>query len=306
MENFKKSIFFLVGMMFFAFIVLSFVKKESADTKTKVAVTTFALYDIVKNITHNRVEIVKILPFGVDVHSFEPTPKLMVELQNSDLVIISGAGLEPWATKFEFKNRVLDMSKYVKLRELKHHHDDEDEHHHEGVDPHYWLDVENMRLSAEILTKELVKISPKNKEFFEKNLELYLTKLKKIDDRYKQKLSACKKNVIVVNHNAFGYLADRYGFEVKHLTGLSPESEPSAKKMSQIIDFVKQSGVDTIFFESFVNNRAIKSIANESGVKIDVLQPMGNITYDEHKRGLTYSDIMQINLEKLSKALVCN
>lgn len=303
MENFKKSIFFLIAVALFAFIFLNFMKKDVQSKTTKVAVTTFALYDMVKNIAKDRVEIVKILPFGVDVHSFEPTPKLMVKIQHSDLVVFSGAGLEPWVEKFDFKGKALNMSKYVKLRKIEHN---EDTHHHNGIDPHYWLDIGNMKLSAEVLTKHLDKISPKNKKFFDKNLKIYIEKLDLLDAKYKKVLSTCKRKTIVVNHNAFGYVANRYGFDVKHLTGLSPQSEPSAKKMSELITFIKNTGVNTIFFESFVSNRAIKSIAKESGVKVDVLQPMGNITSDEYKKGLSYFDIMNKNLDKLSKALMCN
>jgi zinc transport system substrate-binding protein len=92
---------------------------------------------------------------------------------------------------------------------------------------------------------------------------------------------------------------------VEALSGLSPEAEPSAKNMVKLIEHVKEHNISTIFFESFVSDRAIKSIAKEANTKVDVLQPLGNITADEAKQNLSFEDIMRQNLTKISKALHC-
>ena len=114
-----------------------------------------------------------------------------------------------------------------------------------------------------------------------------------------------KKDTIIVNHNAFSYLSKKYDFEIEALSGLSPDAQPSAKSMVKLINHIKEHGISTVFFESFVSDRAMKSIASEAKVSVDVLQPLGNITADEAKKNLSYEDIMLINLEKISKALEC-
>lgn len=300
-----KNKFFLAVILLVTSISLE--AEQKLNEKTTVATSTFSLYDIAKNIASDTAETFMILPFGVDAHSYEPTPKDMIKISRSDLVLYSGAGLEPWIEGFEFKNRAIDVSQHVKLIELgkdKHLHD-HDDHHHNRVDPHYWQDPQNMMLAAERITEELISLFPKNRELYLKNRDSYIAMLKNLDEDYKKELLQCQLDTIIVNHNAFSYLANRYGFRTEALSGLSPEAQPSAKKMIKLIEFIKEHKVETIFFEKFANEKTIKSIAKEAGVSYDVLQPLGNITADEAKEKLGYEDIMRRNLQKISKALKC-
>ncbi|MCF6339777.1 MAG: metal ABC transporter substrate-binding protein [Sulfurimonas sp.] len=305
----KNIILILIFIIFISLLITMDKNKPVSDNikKTTIATSTFSLYDIVKNIANDNVDLFMILPFGVDAHSYEPTPKQVIKLHKSDLVIYSGAGLEPWISGFEFQNRAIDISLHVKLKELdKHEHCNGNHHEHiQNFDPHYWLDIQNMIIATKLITRELIKLSPKNKELYIKNKDIYIEKLKNLDKNYKNKLAICKLNTIVVNHNAFSYLSSKYDFKVKALSGFSPEVQPSAKNMANLIEYVKEYKISTIFFESFVSDKAIKSIANEAKVNVDVLQPLGNITADEANQKLTYEDIMKSNLEKISKALEC-
>ncbi len=303
--NLKNKIFMAAASIFILFISLS--AKEPTQKPT-VAASTFSLYDISKRIAGESAEVFMILPFGVDAHSYELTPKEMIKINKSALVLYNGAGLEPWIKGFSFKNRAVDMSKHVELRELEsdHEHNHKDTHNsHHNIDPHYWQDPLNMIKAAENIAKELAELFPQNRDFYIKNRDSYIDMLKKLDADYKKSLSSCKLDTIIVNHDAFSYLAHRYGFHVEALSGLSPEAEPSAKNMMKIIEHVKEHKVGTLFFESFASDRAIKSIAKEAKVKVDMLQPLGNITADEAKANLSYEDIMRKNLQKISQALEC-
>ena len=315
MRDFRNIIFVLIIVVF---LLQMYVSKEDAkaeaqvkNQKPTIALSTFALYDIAKNISQDTLDLVMILPFGVDAHSFEPTPKLMAKIMGSDLVIYSGAGLEPWTSTFDFKSKVIDMSKSVKLLEPKDehecnaHHDHDHDHGHKAVDPHYWLDIQNMISTTKLISTEFIKLSPENAELYKSNSQKYITKLESLDTKYKESLSNCKKETIIVNHNAFSYLSNNYGFHVEALSGLSPDAQPSAKNMVRLIEHVKEHDVKTVFFESFVSDKAMKSIAHEAKVNVDVLQPLGNITKDEADKNLSYEDIMLDNLQKISKALAC-
>lgn len=308
-----KNIIFTLIIILATFALLQSNEDKNLDTennKALISVSTFSLYDVTKHIAGETVDISMILPFGIDTHSYEPVPKEVVRLYESDLVIYSGAGLEPWISGYEFKKNAVDMSLHVDLKELNEHEhvNHHEEHNHEATtfDPHYWLDIQNMIKVASYITKELVELFPQNKELYTQNRDDYITMLNRLDEDYKARLSSCKGNTIVVNHNAFSYLSSRYGFEVEALSGLSPEAEPSAKNMANLIEHVKEYKLKTIFFESFVSDKAIKSIANEAKVGVDVLQPLGNITADEAKKKLSYEDIMRSNLEKIQKALECH
>ncbi len=317
MKDFRNVIFILVVVLFLLqmFVMQQDAKNElqtesNVTSKPMVSLSTFSLYDIAKHVAGESVELVMILPLGVDAHSFEPTPTLMSKIYKSALVVYSGAGLEPWIDGFEFKNRVVDMSEYVKLRELQTDEQEGHSHHdhqcaHSKIDPHYWLDVQNMILSTEIITEELIKILPQNRDEYIKNKNGYIVMLKDLHIEYRDRLASCRADTIIVNHNAFSYISHKYGFHVEALSGFAPEAQPSAKNMARLIDHINEHKVSTIFFESFVSDKAIQSIASDTGIKVDVLQPLGNITADEAAQNLTYENIMKINLRKIAKALEC-
>ncbi len=124
-----------------------------------------------------------------------------------------------------------------------------------------------------------------------------------LGDEYSRALSLCTRHEIVVNHNAFGYLAKKYNFSVHSVTGLSPDEQVSAKKMKEISDLVKEEGIKIIFFESFISPKVSETIAKETGVHVQSLQPLANVTQDEAQQG--YIILMRENLKKLSLAMEC-
>ena len=279
------------------------VEREESP-RPAVAVSTFSLYDMLRYVGGEKIDLFMVVPFGVDVHGFEPTPKDLVRLTESALFVYSGAGLEPWAGAFAGKTKTLDVSTHVKL--LQPHEEEHAHHEHdEGADPHYWLDIENMIAATRAVAKALSEVDPSSSRRFMRNAEIYITQLYMLDNRYKDVLKSCKQPMIVVNHNAFGYLSERYGFEVKALTGLSPEAMPSAKTMAQLSDLVREHRIKTVFFESFVSDRLVQSLAKESGAAVDVLQPLANITAEEAAAGISYFQLMEQNLKKLSDAMEC-
>ncbi|MCD6173033.1 MAG: zinc ABC transporter substrate-binding protein [Sulfurimonas sp.] len=313
MKDYRNIIFVLIIALF---LLQMLVNKEDAKSekviqKPIIALSTFSLYDIAKHISEDSLEIIMILPIGVDAHSYEPTPKMMAKLEKSALVVYSGAGLEPWIDGYNFKNKTINMSKFVNLRELEsqEHNAHAHTHHHHAkensTDPHYWLDIENMIKATNLIADELIKIDLKNKDKYIKNRDNYIKILKNLDSLYKEKLKSCSLDTIIVNHNAFSYLSSNYDFHVKALSGFSPDTQVSPKDMIRIIDDIKEHKVSTIFFENFVSDKAIKSLAQEANVSVETLQPLGNITKDESEQNFTYEDIMKINLTKISKALKC-
>ncbi len=307
--NLKNTIFIIIIIMFLLQMMVSKedAKKKNGQSKPSVVLSTFALYDSAKHIAADSLNLSMILPFGADAHSFELTPKIMSKIEDSSLFIFSGASLEPWIARIPTKNSI-DMSKHVNLIALEGEScEDEDhkDHHHDAssIDPHYWLDLKNMIIITKVLQSEFTKILPENKEILQKNADKYSKMLSKLDKKYKKQFSSCKKDTIVVNHNAFSYLSKNYGFKVESLSGLSPQMMPSPKNIKHIHETIKEHNITTIFFESFVSDKIIKSIANDLDVTIDVLQPLGNITKDEI--GKNYIDIMDINIQKITKALEC-
>lgn len=284
---------------------------EAKKSKALVSLSTFVLYDIASHIVDDTIELVKIIPSGVDIHSFEPTPKVMAQIEKSDIVFFNGAGLEPWISSFTFENKSVAIAEYIKLQSLSEGEAEEHKHEHGeaclhgALDPHIWFDIENMKRTTEIMTYEFISLQPQHKDLYIENREKYIAMLENLDALYKSKLHSCALDTIITDHNAFSYLSSKYSFNVKTLSGLSPDAEVSPKDMIRIIKNVQEFKVPVVFFENFSSDKAMKSLAAQVNVSVDSLHPLGNVTKDDVVMNRSYEVIMKENLDKIAKALVC-
>jgi len=290
---------------------LTFIAALSTAMFADVSVTTtiFPLYDVVKNIGGDKVKLTNLVPFGVEAHEFEPKAKDVATLSKSDFFIISSPAFEPWSKKvissLKIQDKTIDMSQKVKLLEMK--HDDHDAHGHEhkgSYDPHYWLSIDNyMSVAKEVATLLSTK-DPENANVYATNLAAYLTKLETLKTDY-DVLKNCQNKKVIVNHDAFEYLAHEYGITQYSISGMTPETKPSPKQIAKLIDITKKEKITTVFFEEFASDKVAKSIAKEANVKTDALRPVENITVAESKKGVGYIDIMRDNLVKLKASMDC-
>lgn len=306
-KQYRNIILIIITFLFFG--CEKTIQEESSAKKT-VSLSTFVLYDIAQHIAEDTLNLVKIIPSGVDLHSYEPTPQTMAQVEKSALVIYNGVGLEPWLSTFNFENKKVPIGRYIKLRSLAKKKCDSHAHHahscsHGDLDPHFWLDIENMKRAADIITYEFITLLPKNKKLYLNNRDKYFVMLEKVDRLYKENLHSCKNDTIITNHNAFSYLSQKYNFKVKSLSGLSPDSEPSPKDVIRVIKDIQSHNVSVVFFENFANSKSMKSIATQAEVKLDSLHPIGNSTKEDTRKKHTYEIIMLNNLEKIREALIC-
>jgi len=308
----KKVILLVVLLL--SFTVALFMmqqEKEVTSKRVQITVSTFALYDIVRAIGAEEVDVRMAIPFGVDVHSFEPTPQTIIKIKKSELFLYSGAELEPWIENLAVTDNMYDMSQYVQLRKITEHDDDDDDHHdahhhhHGSYDPHYWLDISNMRQLAQKIALMLVKADPAHEADYVRRAADYIEALEKLDKAYQNSLKECQVHEVIVHHNILGYVAPRYGFEVETLTGLSPDALADAQTMARLSREIRSKKIDVIFFESFVSDRLMQSLAKENGIRLDYLEPLANITAEQAEEHMSYSDGMYENLKKLTAAMRC-
>ncbi len=283
-------------------------RKKSASDRPMISVSTFALYDIAKHVGGENVDARMVIPFGVEVHSFEPTPKTIIQIKKSALFFYSGAELEPWIVRLAQKGNMVDMSKYVDLREAD---DEEEEHegHHdhgdEAHDPHYWLDIGNMKLLTKKIALELVTLDGDHEAAYVKRAADYIGELDALEKAYEQRLKNCQVREVILHHNVLGYIAADYNFSVAPLTGLSPDALADAQTMARLSNEIKEKGIEVLFFEAFVNDRLMHNLAKENGVELDYLEPLANITAAQAKAGMTHTEGMTANLDKLVHAMRC-
>ncbi|WP_425464340.1 metal ABC transporter substrate-binding protein [Paenibacillus anaericanus] len=188
--------------------------------------------------------------------------------------------------------------------EEAHEHAEEGHHHdHGGLDPHVWLSPTLAIKEVRNIEAGLVEAAPEHKDEFKKNADEYVAALEQLDQEFKDGLSNTKRKDFITQHAAFGYLAKEYGLTQVPIAGLSPEQEPSAEKMTEIVKFAKEHHVKTIFFETLVSSKVADTIAKEIGAQSAVLNPIEGLTDEDKANNLDYLSIMRQNLEGLKAAL---
>jgi zinc transport system substrate-binding protein len=194
-----------------------------------------------------------------------------------------------------------------------HSHDDEgDDHGHDdeggregALDPHVWLDPTLMAATIDLVVEALSEADPDGAEVYEANGAAYRDEVEGLDDRFAEGLADCRLDLVVVSHEAFGWMAERYGFDQEGIRGLSPEAEPDPRRMAELADLVSERGVEVIFTEPFVSPRVAETLARETGAAVRTLHPLEGLTAPELDAGDDYVSLMEQNLEELREAMDC-
>lgn len=186
--------------------------------------------------------------------------------------------------------------------EHEEHHEDEhahDDHEYGEYDPHTWLSIENMIIMTNNIANELIEIKPEYEEEYRANAQEYIQRLEELKSEYESRLSSCQKDVMLVNHKAFGYIAHEYGFEQVSVAGFSPEAEPSPAAIQRIIEEAQYHELNYIFSEGQLDPKVVETIATDIGAEVLELNPIKNSESED------YFSIMRANLQNIEKGLEC-
>ena len=275
-------------------------------TNLPVAATFYPVAFLLEQVGGEHVSVALITPAGTEPHDFEPTPKDIAAIERSALLVGNGNGVDGWAEKIaptlEASGvRTLFLSNTIAVLPG---------HGEEGGaapthDPHVWLDPNLFAVEADAVRAALTTIDPPHAEDYKKNADIFILKLKKLDEEYARGLSQCKEHTIVTTHNAFSYLAKRYGLSTDPIAGLSPDEEPSPAAMAAVIEHVRAKKISTVFFESLVSSKLAETIAGETNAGTAVLDPIEGITETNMRAGDDYFVVMRRNLTALRTALRC-
>lgn len=301
-------IIFAILLVSFLFYIIKTINKQTTNLakqnqRLQISTSFYPLYYFTSQIVLDKADIYNVTPAGAEPHSYEPTTRDITKIENSQLLIINGNNFEAWAKNIITilkKNTpiIINISKNLAEQNLI-------EKNSETRDPHFWLNPKIAQSEVKIILDNLMIVDPTNARYYVENSNLLLNKLDELDVKFRTGLINCQKNEIITAHAAFGYLANEYGFNQIAISGLSPDEEPSPKKLSTIADFAKQNQVEYIFFESMVSPKLANTIASEIGAKTLVLNPIEGITQEDIKNGKTYFTEMNNNLINLKIALQC-
>ena len=307
----------IVLIIIIALIGYVSLKETDAPMGERLSVVTsfYPLSFLASEIGGEYVAVYNITPAGAEPHEYEPTPKDMIRMEESDLILINGGGLEPWEHDVLEHTAVEALIVGEPLMTLvgeAHDHEEEgrheDEDHHEDdevLDPHVWLSPTNAIAMADIITTAFSKADPEHAVVYESNKNALVQKLQKLNTDYQNSLAVCASRTIVTSHAAFGYLAHAYELEQLSISGLSPETEPSPARMTEIVHFAEEHDVSHIFFEELVSPRLAETIAHEIGAKTLVLNPLEGLTKEQLDDGENYISVMYTNLDALVEGLSC-
>ena len=310
-------------------------KEANAQTDNLVVYTSmYPIYDFTKKIAGERAEVINLVPPGAEPHDYEPSAKDLIQLSEANVFIYNGSGMELWIEKIldsldTSKMKIVSMSDHVSLLSLDEtgHADHGDEHGHEEEathqskeeshenehghgesvhDPHFWLDPVRAKEMAVGIKEALVQADQDGKDIYEANYQALITELDQLDAEFKKMVDHGKRKEIIVSHDAFGYLTNRYGLEQIAISGISPSDEPTQKELDEIITFAKEHDVRFILFETLVSAKIGEIVKQEVGAESLVLNPLEGLTEDDITQGKDYFSVMRDNLESLRKALESN
>jgi len=299
----------------FSTVIPCFAISSAAD-KLTVVTTLFPQYDFVKQIAKDKVNVVLLLPPGVESHSFEPTPRDLVTISNSDVFIYTGPFMEPWADRI-LKSvvspdlTVLDLFGTLNIKEMiaeEHEGLLENEQIHDALkghdhsyDPHMWLDLEVSMSIVNSIAELLVQEDPENAEFYMANAKEYTAKLQDLDDRYFDAVfSAERLSMVFGGRFAYAYFVRRYFIEYEAAyASCSAQSEPSVQAIAHILEYIEENEIPVVYYEELVDPKVAQSIADQSGTKMLLFHTAQNVSKEELESGITFIDIMEKNLENL-------
>ena len=231
-------------------------------------------------------DVENLTPPGAEPHDLELSPIDAAALRDARLVLLLGHGFQPQledaAGGGDNVLRLLDTPGLDVLP---------------NGDPHVWLDPLRYARIVMRIGEALGR---------EQAAAQLVSRLRELDAEYRSGLADCARHEIVTSHEAFAYLAQRYGLEQVPITGLSPEAEPQPADLAHVVQLVEERGVTTIYYETLVSPRIAETVARETGATTAVLDPIEGLTKDEIAAGDDYFTRMRANLRALEEGLGCH
>jgi zinc/manganese transport system substrate-binding protein len=263
--------FFILTFFIFSMVFL--------DAEIKVVTTLSFLGDIVKQVGQEKVEVVSLIDGSQDPHFVEPRPSMINEVKNADLVVVVGMSLDMWIDSiidasrnekvFYGKIGYLDTSVGIeKLEVISGKVDGRLGDLHPEGNPHYWLNPENVKIIAKSISLKLSQISPKDKNYFEKNLENYISLLNNKISMWENKVSNLTNSNIITYHKSWIYFAEKFRLNIVAELEPKPGIPPSAKHLARVIEIAKNNNVKFILKEIFYPKKSAEYVSKQAGIKV--------------------------------------
>jgi zinc/manganese transport system substrate-binding protein len=278
----------------------------NGETRPRVVVTTSILADVTGQIAGDQAEVVTLIPAGTEAHDFQPSAQQVARIQEADLVIANGLGLE------EGLHDVLDNLPPDRLLELADEvdpipfsGDPPDDHAH--LDPHFWHDPLRMAAAVDLIAAALKTLPEVNGTVITDRAAEYINRIEAADAEIVSSLEPVSpdRRKLVTSHDSFGYFADRYGFEVigAIIPGGSTLGAPSSADLARLVAVIRQSQVPAIFVEYGVSPALAQALAGEVGSAVQVVELYSDTLGPPGSGSATYLELITTNGKLIAEAL---
>jgi zinc/manganese transport system substrate-binding protein len=268
-----------------------------AQERVNVVASFSILGDLVKNVGGDRVNVVTLVGPNGDVHVYDPAPSDAKTIAGAKLLVINGLGLEGWLPRLlqSSGNKAPIITATKGIATLKIGSD---------ADPHAWQSVADAKIYVANISDALVAADPADAEVFRANAQAYLTKLDALDREVREAVAKIppSRRKVISTHDAFGYFAAAYGIEFIAPSGVSTESEASARDIAGIITEIKREKIPAVFLENISDPRLIRRISAETGAKVGGTLYSDSLT-GEKGDAPTYIELVRHNIKALTGAL---
>lgn len=321
----KKMVKVCICLFLFLFLLSGCGRKEieveKDHNKIKIVATDFAPYDFAKNVAGEGGDVTMLLSPGEEAHSFEPTPKEVIEIQNCDVFVYTGGESEEWVTDIlkdlDRDIRVVKLMDCVDLYEEEtiegmevneHGHEHEEEHGQEEraeYDEHVWTAPENAIKITRYLCEAYQEADPAHADIYEENADFYTKKLKKLDQAFWDIVTHAKRKTLVFGDRfPVRYFVEEYGLDYyAAFPGCASNTEASAKTVAFLIDKVKKEQIPIVFHVELSNEDMADTICEDTGAKKRQFSACHNISKEQFEKGVGYLDLMWDNVKVLKEAL---
>lgn len=307
MKSYKNKFNCLLGIVALG---LTAVLAGCSEQQFNGIATTFGpMYDFTKRIVGDKMEVMTIVGEN-EPHGFSPNdPVKVAQAESARLLVAYGQGMDDFAQGMNDNYYVATEGvQFVSASELGGSGSD-------AIDPHAWLSLKDAQKMLENIARKVIEIDPDNRATYEANLEVAKADFLALDQRYEQAIgpnAQLQTRAIVTSHEAFGYLARDYGLTQFGIADVA-DNEPSADRITQVIDFIKRNNVHTISLEELEENEGkarVDSIREEihktdpGYVLTDVaFSAYEGVNVDNWSQGGDYLSVMENNLNAIAKSL---
>lgn len=287
---------------------------QNRDDALRVLTSTTFLADIAQNVAGDRLHVDSLLPFGADPHAYQAAPSDVAKISESKLLIINGVEYEHFiealldAQRAGGERIIVEATAGLKPRPAEGNVNGTGSGtgaEHEAGDPHMWLDPNLVITYVENIRDGLIQVDPDGTETYKANAIAYIAQLKELDAWIVEQVDTipAERRLLVTNHEAVGYFAERYGFEIVGavIPSLSTDAGTSAKGMSVLIEQIKASGAPAIFLGEVENADLANQIAAETNVKVVNDLYLESLT--DGGPAATYIDMMKHNVTSIVNGL---